>query len=408
MLFSFIYKRYTIYNIQHTNAWHIITIILVKTKGGSTLSQKVLMKGNEAIGEAAIRAGVKAYYGYPITPQTELTAYMGTHMPEKNRIFIQTESEICAINAVYGSASAGFRAMTSSAGTAMSLKQEGIAMMAYMEVPGLIVDMMRGGPGLGNIIATQGEYNQATKCGGNGDYHVIVVAPNSVQECVDLTRTALELADKYRNPALLLADGTIGQMMEVVEFPEPIEPEDIPCPEWALTGAKGGKIHKIEPRNSADDLEGHNIHLQQKYAECEANEKRSESIMTEDCEVLIVAFGFVSRIAHGVVEELREEGIKAGLFRPITLWPYDDANLIKAAEKAKFVVVLEGNAGMMCRDVRLFLGKDKPVLLNGRMGGNNVNGEDVKEKIKQVIESGNYDEWREYDGKQGVWKTFLY
>ena len=372
------------------------------------MSQKVLMKGNEAIGEAAIRAGVMAYYGYPITPQTELTAYMGAHMPEKGRIFIQTESEITAINAVFGSSACGFRAMTSSAGTAMSLKQEGIAHMAYMEMPGLIVDMMRGGPGLGNIIATQGEYNQATKGGGNGDYHVIVLAPNSVQECVDYTRKALELADKYRNPAMLLADGTIGQMMEVVEFPEPIEPEDLPVPEYALRGAKGGVVHKVEPRNSADDLEAHNIHLQRKYDECEANEKMSESIMTEDCEVLVVAFGFVSRIAHGVVEELREEGIKAGLFRPITLWPFDEENLREAAKNAKFIVVLEGNAGMMCRDVRLFLGKDKPVLLNGRMGGNNVNGEDVKDKIRQVLASGNYDEWREYDGNSGVWKTFVY
>ena len=372
------------------------------------MSKKVLMKGNEAIGEAAIRAGVKAYYGYPITPQTELTAYMGAHMPEKNRVFIQTESEICAINAVFGSAAAGFRAMTSSAGTAMSLKQEGIAHMAYMEMPGLIVDMMRGGPGLGNIIATQGEYNQATKGGGNGDYHVIVLAPNSVQEAVDLTRTALELADKYRNPAMLIAEGTIGQMMEVVEFPDPIEPEDLPMPEYALRGAKGGDCHKVEPKNSADDLEAHNIHLQKKYAECAANEKRSESIKTDDCEILVVAFGLVSRIAHEVVEELREDGIKAGLFRPISLWPYDEEGLREAAKNAKFIVVLEANAGMMCRDVRLFMGKEKPILLNGRMGGNTINGDDVKEKIKQVYESGNYEDWREYDGNSGVWKTFLY
>ena len=372
------------------------------------MSDKVLMKGNEAIGEAAIRAGVAAYYGYPITPQTELTSYMGAHMPEKGRVFIQTESEIAAINAVFGSAAAGFRAMTSSAGTAMSLKQEGMAHMAYMEMPGLIVDMMRGGPGLGNIIATQGEYNQATKGGGNGDYHNIVLAPNSVQECVDLVRVALDLADKYRNPAILLADGTIGQMMEVVEFPDPIEPEDLPVPEYALTGRKGGKPHKVEPKNSADDLEAHNVHLQQKYDLCEQNEKRSEKVYTEDAEVLVVAFGFASRIARGMVEELREEGVKAGLFRPITLWPYDTEGLEEAAKNAKFVVVLEGNAGMMCRDVRLFLGKDKPVLLNGRMGGNNINADSVKDKIKQVLASGNYEDWREFDGKQGVWKTFVY
>ena len=186
------------------------------------MSEKVFMKGNEAIGEAAIRSGCMAYYGYPITPQNELTEYMGKNMQEKGRVFIQTESEITAINAVFGSSVAGFRAMTSSASTAMSLKQEGISHLAYLEIPAVIVDMMRGGPGLGNILATQGDYNQATKGGGTGDYHVIVLAPNSVQEAADLTRLAFELSDKYRNPAMVLADGTIGQMVELVEFPEPI------------------------------------------------------------------------------------------------------------------------------------------------------------------------------------------
>lgn len=368
------------------------------------MSKKSFMKGNEAIGEAAIRAGVKAYFGYPITPQSELTAYMAKHMKEKGRVFIQTESEITAINAVYGASCAGFRAMTSSASTAMSLKQEGISHIAYMEMPAVIVDMMRGGPGLGNILATQNDYNQAVKGGGTGDYHTIVLAPNSVQEAADLTRLAFELADKYRNPAMVLADGTIGQMIENVEFPDPIEPEDLPVPDYALTGCKGRPPRKAEPKNSAEDLENHNLHLQEKYERCIEEEPRSQSVLTEDADVLIVAFGFVSRIAREMVEELREDGIKVGLFRPITLWPFDIAGLRKAAENAKAVVVLEDNAGMMCCDIRMFLEGTKPIYFHGRMGGCIVNSDSVKPKIKNILSGKN--DWRELDGKQGLWKTF--
>ena len=368
------------------------------------MSEKVFMKGNEAIGEAAIRSGVMAYYGYPITPQNELTAYMGKHMKELERVFIQTESEITAINAVFGSSAAGFRAMTSSASTAMSLKQEGISHMAYLQVPGVIVDMMRGGPGLGNIIATQGDYNQATKGGGTGDYHVIVLAPNSVQEAADLTRLAFELSDKYTNPAMVLADGTIGQMVELVEFPDPIDPKDIPPRAFQLKGRSGGEPNKFNPVNSAEELEEHNIMLQKKYAECEANEKRSETTLCEDADVVIVAFGFVSRIASEVVDDLRAEGLKVGLFRPISLWPYDVESLKKATKNAKAVVVLEGNAGMMCRDVRLFLGNEKPIYFHGRMGGSIVNAKYVKEKIRSLLDG--KDDWRELNGKQGLWQTF--
>lgn len=368
------------------------------------MSYKAFMKGNEAIGEAAIRSGVMAYYGYPITPQNELTAYMAKNMEEKGRVFIQTESEITAINAVFGSSCAGFRAMTSSASTAMSLKQEGISHIAYMEMPAVIVDMMRGGPGLGNILATQNDYNQAVKGGGTGDYHTIVLAPNSVQEAADLTRLAFELADKYRNPALLLADGTIGQMVEDVEFPEPINPEDLPEPVWALTGCKGRTPRKTEPKNSAIDLENHNIHLQEKYEACARDEVRSETIMCEDADVVIVAFGFYSRIAHEMVVELREEGYKVGLFRPITLWPFDEKALREACKGAKAVVVLEGNAGMMCQDIRLFLAGTKPIYFHGRMGGSVLNSDDVKPKIKNLIE--NKNDWRELNGKEGVWKTY--
>lgn len=372
-------------------------------KGGLFLSKKLFMKGNEAIGEAAIRSGVMAYYGYPITPQNELTAYMAKHMREKGRVFIQTESEITAINAVFGSSCAGFRAMTSSASTAMSLKQEGISHLAYLEIPAVIVDMMRGGPGLGNILATQNDYNQAVKGGGTGDYHTIVLAPNSVQEAADLTRLAFELSDKYRNPAMVLADGTIGQMVESVEFPEPIDPADIPERSYALTGCAGRPPRKAEPKNSAEDLENHNLHLQEKYNACMAAEKRSESILTEDADVVVVAFGFVSRIAHEMVMELREEGIKAGLFRPITLWPFDVENLRKAVENARAVVVLEHNAGMMCSDIQMYLEGKKPIYFHGRMGGSIINTDTVKPKIKNLLN--NTNDWRDLNGKEGVWKT---
>jgi 2-oxoglutarate ferredoxin oxidoreductase subunit alpha len=368
------------------------------------LSEKVFMKGNEAIGEAAIRSGCMAYYGYPITPQNELTEYMGKNMQEKGRVFIQTESEITAINAVFGSSVAGFRAMTSSASTAMSLKQEGISHLAYLEIPAVIVDMMRGGPGLGNILATQGDYNQATKGGGTGDYHVIVLAPNSVQEAADLTRLAFELSDKYRNPAMVLADGTIGQMVELVEFPEPINPNEIPERNFALTGCVNRAPRKAEPKNSAEDLEKHNIVLQEKYSQAARTEKRSESIMTEDAQIVVVAFGFVSRIAHEMVARLREEGRKVGLFRPVTLWPFDEEGLAEATKNAKSVVVLEGNAGMMCNDIRMYLGKKKPVYFHGRMGGSIINSLTVKEKIIGLLEEKN--DWRELDGKQGLWKAF--
>ena len=363
------------------------------------------MKGNEAIGEAAIRAGCMAYYGYPITPQNELTAYMAQHMQRLDRVFIQTESEITAINALLGSSVAGFRSMTSSASTAMTLKQECISHLAYLEVPAVIVDMMRGGPGLGNILATQGDYNQATKGGGTGDYHVIVLAPNSVQECADFIRTAFDLSDRYRNPAMLLADGTIGQMIELVEFQESIDPKKIPPRDWVLTGCAGREARKIEPKNSAEELEDHNIHLQNKYDQIEKNEKRYQAIMTDDADLVIVAFGSVSRIAHEMVARAREQGIKLGLFRPITLWPFAEEALRESIKSAKGVVVLEHNAGMMTRDIRLFTRGACPVYYHGRMGGCIVDEDEVFEKMKAII-NGKEKEWEDLDGKQGLWKTF--
>lgn len=364
---------------------------------------KLFVKGNEAIAEAAIRAGCTAYYGYPITPQNELTAYMSQWMPKLGRVFIQTESEISAINAVYGSAAAGARAMTSSASTAMSLKQEGISHMAYMEIPCVIVDMMRGGPGLGNILATQGDYNQAVKGGGTGDYHVIVFAPNSVQEAADLTKLAFELSDKYRNPVMILGDGIIGQMMELVEFTVPISLKDLPKKDWSLSGCKGREPNVIKPYNSAEELEKHNLNLQYKYTIIEKNEKRFEKYLCEDSNYLLIAFGSYSRIAKEIINILREESIKIGLFRPISLYPFPDSELLELTIDKQAIIVIEGNAGMMVKDVQLYLKNPLPIFFHGRMGGSIIEINDVIKNIRKLIRS-DLKEWGgvEYDG---LWKT---
>ncbi len=368
------------------------------------MGTRVFMKGNEAIAESAIRAGCMAYYGYPITPQNELTAYMAKHMPERGRVFIQTESEITAINAVNGSSSCGFRAMTSSASTAISLKQEGISECAYLEIPAVIVDMMRGGPGMGNILATQADYRQS-KGGGSGDYQVIVLAPNSVQEAADLIRLAFELSEEYRGPVMLLADGTIGQMMELVEFAEPIDPQDLPERPLALKGCKGRPPQKTCSHDSAEDLEAFNIKLQKKYDVVRAKEKRCETYLCDDADVVVVAFGTVSRMAHEMVTEARAEGVKLGLFRPITIWPYAEEELREATKNAKAVVVLEHNSGWMTEDVRAFLKGRLPIYYHGRMGGCIIDMDVVYDHIKRIL-AGKENEWRELNEQQGLWKTF--
>lgn len=369
------------------------------------MGDKRFMKGNEAIAEAAIRAGCMAYYGYPITPQNELTAYMAKEMPRLGRVFIQTESEIAAINCVLGSSSAGFRAMTSSASTAMSLKQEGLSQSAYLQIPLVVVDMNRGGPGMGNILQSQADYNQATRGGGSGDYQLIVLAPNSVQEAADLTKLAFDLSDKYQNPAMLLGDGTIGQMMELVEFPEMIEPGDIPPREFALSGCKGREPMKTLPRNSAEDLENFNIMLQRKYDDIRAQETRHEALQVEDADIVVVAYGSVSRLAHEMVAEARKNGIKLGLFRPITLWPYPEAALREATKNAQAIVVLEHNCGMMTRDVRLYTYGRLPIYYHGRIGGSVIDNNTVYDKICEILK-GNEEEWRVLNEQQGLWKTY--
>lgn len=350
------------------------------------MSEKVLMKGNEAIAEAAIRAGCRHYFGYPITPQTELAAYMAKRMPmpEINGVFLQAESEIAAINMVYGVSATGKRVMTSSSSPGVSLKQEGISYIAGADLPALIVNVQRGGPGLGGIQPSQSDYFQATKGGGHGDYHLIVLTPASVQEMADLTGLAFELADKYRMPAMLLADGTMGQMMEPVELPE-TEPKKYDKP-WALTGTKGEREHNIV--NSLylvpEKLETTNLERYERYKLVEENEVRYEEYMTEDADVIVVAFGIAARVSKNAVVEARKQGIKAGLIRPITVWPFPKAPIAKAAETAKAFVSVELSMGQMIEDIRLAMDCKKPAYLCNRVGGMIPSPEEVLESIKKA------------------------
>jgi len=331
---------------------------------------RVLMRGNEAIAEAAIRAGVRCYFCYPITPQGELVEYMARELPKRGGVFLQAESEIAAINMVYGAAAAGVRAMTSSSSPGISLKQEGISYLAMARLPCVIVNMMRGGPGLGNIAPSQGDYFQATKGGGHGDYHLIVLAPSTVPEAAELVMLAFELSDRYRVPAMVLADGMIGQMMEPVELPEPVEPEDIPPRPWAVTGAKGRPKNVITSFDlDPEGLKRMNLVLQETYREIEGYEVRWEEVETADAEILLVAYGTVGRIAKTVVRLAREEGIKAGLLRPITLWPFPYEQIRELASRIPVVLTVELSAGQMWEDVRLAVGDRAETPFYGELGG---------------------------------------
>lgn len=333
------------------------------------MPDRTLMTGNDAVGEGAIRAGCDAYYGYPITPQNELTAYMATRMPKLGRVFIQAESELAAINMVFGTAVTGKRAMTSSSSPGISLKQEGISFLAGAQLPAVIVNVMRGGPGLGNIAPAQSDYFQATKGGGHGDYHQIVLAPDSVQEMHDLTILAFALADRYRNPVMILTDGRLGQMMEPLTLHEGPPPAMPPKP-WALTGARGREPNRIRSLLLVQgELEAHNLVLQKKYRTITAREQRWEERDTADCDVLLVAYGSCARIAKGVLAAARATGIKAGLLRPITLWPYPYARIGAIASRAKAVLGIEMSSGQMLEDIRLAVNGQVPVFFEGRMGG---------------------------------------
>lgn len=349
------------------------------------MSEKVLMKGNEAIAEAAIRAGCRHYFGYPITPQTEVAAYMAKRMPKIGGTFLQAESEIAAINMVYGVAAAGLRAMTSSSSPGVSLKQEGISYIAGCDLPALIVNVQRGGPGLGGIQPSQSDYFQATKGGGHGDYHLIVLAPASVQEMADLTVKAFQLADKYRMPSMILADGTMGQMMEPVELPEETNSK-IEKP-WALTGTKNLREHNIV--NSLylvpEKLEDINFERYERYKVVEENEVMYEEYMMEDAEYCIVAFGIAARVAKNAITAARAKGIKIGIIRPITLWPFPKKAIAAAADKVKAFISVELSMGQMIEDIRLAQECRRPVYLCNRAGGMIPSPEEVMKTIERVI-----------------------
>lgn len=330
---------------------------------------KELLKGNNAIAEAAIRAGVEAYFGYPITPQTELLEYMSKRMPELGRVFLQAESEVAAINMVYGTACTGKRVMTSSSSPGFSLMQEGLSYIAGSEVPCVVVDVMRGGPGLGNILPSQGDYFQATRSAGHGDFRPIVLAPASVQEAIDFTVLAFDLADKYRHLTIVLADGQIGQMMEPAEMP-PMQDLNTKVPVWALSGALDRQPNVISSIYlEAEEEEAFNLRIQAKLRHIQATEQRAYEYETANAELLVVAFGTAGRIAFSAVEAAREQGLKVGLFRPQTLYPFPVQRLQALASQVQQILVVEMNAGQMVDDVRLAVNGRVPVDFYGRMGG---------------------------------------
>jgi 2-oxoglutarate/2-oxoacid ferredoxin oxidoreductase subunit alpha len=331
------------------------------------MSDKELLKGNEALAEAAIRAGCRAFFSYPITPATEILEYMAVRMPQVGGVFVQPESELASINMVIGAACAGERAMTSSSSTGISLMQEGISSLAASELPGLIVNIMRASPGLGTVPPSQADYFQATRGGGHGDYHLIALAPSSVQEMADLTVLAFELADRYRNPAIILADGMIGQMMEPVTWKE-ITPGAEAKP-WATTGAKGRERNLIlSAPFSVPELINLNKRLNQKYKQIAENEQRWENYLTEDAELILVAFGTVARVGMEAVDKLRNAGLKVGLIRPITVWPFP-AKAFTDLGKTRAILCVEMNNGQMVDDIRLVLNARIPVHFYGFGGG---------------------------------------
>ncbi len=350
------------------------------------MTRKVLMCGNEAMSEAAIRAGCRCYFGYPITPQNEVAAYMSMRMPQVGGTFIQAESEIAAINMVFGAAAVGARAMTSSSSPGISLKQEGISYLCGCELPAVIANVVRGGPGLGSIGPSQSDYFQATRGGGHGDYRTMVFAPCTVQELVDLTVLAFDLADKYRNPVLVLSDGILGQMMEPLVLPVERDGDSSPKT-WALTGAKGRPPNVIKSLYlDVELLEQLNFQLQEKFGRMAREETRWEEVGTQDAQVVLVAYGSVARICRAAVRELREAGEKVGLVRPITVWPFPYEAVARAADNATAFLVVEMSMGQMIEDVRLGVAGRRPVRFFGRVGGCVMTVEDVVRETTKLLE----------------------
>jgi len=350
------------------------------------MGKKVLMCGNEALAEAAIIAGCRFYAGYPITPQNEIPAYMSKRMPEAGGVFIQSESELAAINMVFGSSLTGTRAMTSSSSPGISLKQEGISYLAACELPAIIVNIMRGGPGLGNIGPSQSDYFQAVKGGGHGDYHQIVIAPASAQEMADLTMLSFDLADKYRTPVMILGDGILGQMMEPVRF-------EAPCSglqaknkkDWILDGCKGRKPRIIKSLILSErELEKFNLKLHKKYNQIKDTEQRCEVLYGDDSEIMLAAYGTPSRICRSVVENLRKKGKSIGMVRPITLWPFPEKAFKKLIKNVKAFLVVEMSCGQMIEDVKLAIDCARPVHFYGRTGGEIPAEDEIIKKIENI------------------------
>jgi len=357
-------------------------------------SEKMLMNGSQTVGEAAVRAGCRYYFGYPITPQNELPEYMSARLPEVGGTFIQGESEVASINMVLGAAAAGGRTMTSSSSPGISLKQEGISYMAGMELPAVIINMMRGGPGLGNIAPSAADYFQATRGGGHGDYRTPVLAPAGGQELVDLTFEAFDLADKYRNPVMILGDGLMGQVMEPVVFPDFIDLKDLPEKDWALRGCKGREATALFSMilGQKGELYRHNLELQEKYDRITAEEQRWETKFAEDAEVLVVAYGTAARIAESAIEELKADGISAGLFRPISLWPFPLPALREQSTNVPRVAVFELCLGQMVEDVILSVGERAEIFFHGLPGGIIPTPAQVAEFLRSTVKG---------DGKVG-------
>jgi len=334
----------------------------------------------------AILAGCRAFYGYPITPSSEIAETAASLMPAAGGVFLQSESEIGAIQMVYGASGAGIRAMTASSSPGISLKQEGISYLVGAELPAVVVDIMRGGPGLGNIAPAQGDYFQMVKGGGHGDYHLLVLAPNSSQEMCDLTMLAFELADKYRNPVAVVADGYTGQMMEAVEFPEPVS--DLPDKPWSVQGNEATQRNLINSiYMSPEELELHVDHIFEKYAQIEAEELLFEEALTEDADFVVVGYGIVSRLLKSAVDKVRAEGMKVGMLRPITLWPFPSARLAELSKQVKGFLVAELSKGQMVEDVRLAVEGNAPVSFYGRWGGAVFSEEELREAITDAYQS---------------------
>ena len=343
-----------------------------------------LLEGNKAMAEAAIRAGVQAYFGYPITPQTELLEWMSKRMPELGRVFLQAESEVAAINMVYGAACTGKRVMSSSSSPGVSLMMEGMSYIAGTELPVVLIDVMRGGPGLGNIAPSQGDYNQIVHGGGHGDYHPIVLAPSSVQEAIDLVGLSFDLAEKYRSIVVVLADGNIGQMMEPAELP-PMSPPDRPVPDWAVQGAEGRErrfLSSIYIR--AEDEEVTNVRLEDRWQQIQENEVRYREDYVDDAEIVVVGFGTAGRVSFSAVRAARAEGIRVGLFRPISLSPFPSARLADLSKSARAFLVVEMNSGQMLDDVQRVVSGRVPVEFYGRLGGVTPFPDEILSEIQRM------------------------